>query len=652
VALAAAAATARIAAPARPGAPAASGSAAATSAPPPPPAPPSPRGAGAATSALPRAAAAPRSRPPSRPKPPRVFTLEPGRPGEERELAANGVDAYEVALAAGQYLRATVDQRGIDVAVDLFAPDHSRLFEVNSPNGAWGPERVDLVADVTGRYRLEVRAESGVPSGRYLARIDVQRPATDGDRRRAAAERAFFEARGWGGQPPPFWQRAARYEKAVRLFHQVGARDREAYALYRLGSQEHAVHHEREALDLFGDARAIYRAAGNLKYVALCDNEIGRCELDLGEIDRARGAYQSALAGWRRLPLATGRVVTLTNLGELEAFAGRAAAALDLFAEAADGAALRGWRPGETESRVLLGWVLRSMGSFDKSRLAQWRVLQIASADDPWRSIALTEIGNAFLDTGEPWQARPYLERALMLERAGASDSRASTLESLGICYRSLEEHGRALAAYREALAIYESHRNLRAQAGAWINLGAIYLYMQQPQRAGECFVKAQELARAAGYAATAAQALLGMAEAARDRGLLNTALIDGKAAVRELEARRAEVARTDLRRTFVAFNTDAYDFMVEVLMRLDALHPAAGYNLQALQWSEQARARELLAGLAAHRQAAAAGAAAIDPALRAEVHRLQAQIAVKDREMWWNASSMIRSTAGGRSRS
>jgi CHAT domain-containing protein/tetratricopeptide (TPR) repeat protein len=563
----------------------------------------------------------------------RTFSLQPGRPGVKRELAANDVDAYEVALTAGQYLVARVDQIGIDVAVDVLGPERSRLFQVNSPNGSWGPEWVHLVADVTGSYRLEVRGASGVAPGRYQARIDTLRPATAGDRRRAAAERAFFEARGWNAQAPPFWEQAARYEKAVRLFHLAGARDREAYALYQLGlQQENGAHHEREALDLFGDARALYSAAGDLKYVALCDNEIGRCESGVGEIDRARAAYESALAGWRRLPPRPGRVVTLNNLGELNAVAGRYEEALHQLEEAAEAASSLHLRDQEAEARLWTGWVFRSLGQLDKAQTELWRTFRIATAAGPWRPRALNEIAGVFLGAGQPWRARPYLEMALRLEPEGAEEARAVILESLGICYRRLAEYSRALTAYGKARAIFQKRRNPRAEANAWISLGAIYLYMQQPQRANDCFVKAQGLALGAGYAESAAQALLGMALAASDRGLLNTALADAKTAIQEVETLRAAAARPDLRRATVALNTNFFELVVELLMRLHAQHPSAGYNLEALQYSEQARARELHADLAARRQAAAAGAPAIDPALRGELRRLRMQIAAADR--------------------
>jgi hypothetical protein len=48
--------------------------------------------------------------------------LEQGNP-IERELSGGQSHSYQMTLAAGQYVKLVVDQRGIDVVVKLFGPD-------------------------------------------------------------------------------------------------------------------------------------------------------------------------------------------------------------------------------------------------------------------------------------------------------------------------------------------------------------------------------------------------------------------------------------------------------------------------------------------------------------------------------------------------
>ena len=51
-----------------------------------------------------------------------VRPLELGK-AVERELAGGAQHSYQLQLSAGQFLHVIVDQRGIDAAVKLFAPD-------------------------------------------------------------------------------------------------------------------------------------------------------------------------------------------------------------------------------------------------------------------------------------------------------------------------------------------------------------------------------------------------------------------------------------------------------------------------------------------------------------------------------------------------
>ena len=57
--------------------------------------------------------------------PQEVATLEPGKP-IERELAGGQKHIYQLALSQGQYANVTVEQRGVDIVVRLFATDIPR----------------------------------------------------------------------------------------------------------------------------------------------------------------------------------------------------------------------------------------------------------------------------------------------------------------------------------------------------------------------------------------------------------------------------------------------------------------------------------------------------------------------------------------------
>jgi erythromycin esterase len=91
----------------------------------------------------------------------------------EREVKAGETHAYTIALEAGQFLGAAVNQRGIDVIVRVFAPDGSKIAEIDSPNGTQGDEPIALEARTAGTYRIEVSPfVQGAQPGRYEIRIN------------------------------------------------------------------------------------------------------------------------------------------------------------------------------------------------------------------------------------------------------------------------------------------------------------------------------------------------------------------------------------------------------------------------------------------------------------------------------------------------
>ncbi len=108
--------------------------------------------------------------------------LEQGKP-IERELKGGEVQNFVFRAEAGQFVNIVVDQRGIDVVVTLFAPDGKKVAEVDSPNGAKGPEPVSFIAKTTGDFRVEVRSlEKTAPAGRYEIKLTELRAANEQDK--------------------------------------------------------------------------------------------------------------------------------------------------------------------------------------------------------------------------------------------------------------------------------------------------------------------------------------------------------------------------------------------------------------------------------------------------------------------------------------
>ena len=142
-------------------------------------------------------------------------SLEVGKP-IERLIDAGEVHPYTLTLTSGQYAYILVDQRGVDVVTSIFAPDGTKLFQVDCPNGNHDPEPVSVLAETTGTYRVEVRSQSPQP-GRYELKLEELRTATEPDRVRIAAQKLFVDGKALRSQrtQESYQQAIEKYEAAL-----------------------------------------------------------------------------------------------------------------------------------------------------------------------------------------------------------------------------------------------------------------------------------------------------------------------------------------------------------------------------------------------------------------------------------------------------
>jgi hypothetical protein len=101
-----------------------------------------------------------------------------------------------VALAAGEYARLTVEQRGVDIAIGILDPAGQVVAEFDSEARRNGTEQVEIVA-----RRSRSTGRSGSAPGirnfrldRYEARVQEIRESTAGDRSAFEAQRLNSQA--------------------------------------------------------------------------------------------------------------------------------------------------------------------------------------------------------------------------------------------------------------------------------------------------------------------------------------------------------------------------------------------------------------------------------------------------------------------------
>src|SRR6266511_2133325 len=139
--------------------------------------------------------------------------LEPGKP-HRRELAGGQRHVYRIRLAADQFLKAVIEQDGIDVVARLLGLDGKQIMEFDSERRLRGRETVAQVAEGEGDYRLVVQPrQKAAQAGAYEIQIEELRAATD-------ADRALQEARKLNKKAIDL-RNAGKYDEALSPFERA-----------------------------------------------------------------------------------------------------------------------------------------------------------------------------------------------------------------------------------------------------------------------------------------------------------------------------------------------------------------------------------------------------------------------------------------------
>jgi len=193
---------------------------------------------------------------------PETPPLEPGKP-YERTIAAGESHAWRAGVTAGNPVLVRVEQHGVDVVVEVSAPDGMRTA-VDGPFDRQGTESLLVEPKEGGVWRIEVRArESGAPPGRY----EILLEAPSGEER-LAAQRAVTRAGQLyaEGSGEARRQAAEMWGEARERWRDAGDRREEARALYAEAVLLRLTGAAREALPL---AREVLPLGKGMKDVQL-----------------------------------------------------------------------------------------------------------------------------------------------------------------------------------------------------------------------------------------------------------------------------------------------------------------------------------------------------------------------------------------------
>jgi CHAT domain-containing protein/tetratricopeptide (TPR) repeat protein len=587
----------------------------------------------------------------------------------ERAMSG-GAHLYRLRLNAGQFVRISVRQEGVDVALTLRGPVGESVAEADDPSLSLdGEERLAAIGERSGDYTLEVKA-AGARAGRYALRVEELRDPRPMDCDRVEALRRLLEANRLcqKGVAPALREAAGANERVLVLCRRLADVSCEARALAGLGQVQLLLGNSRVSRDLYGEALSAASLSGEPYEQAEALTGLGACEDNLGQKKTALAYFRESLPLWRASGRRAGVATVLhdialvqDNLGEKRAAADGYRQALILFRDSDD-------RLGEAASLNGLGKAADELGDYQRSLDAYEDALKIATelGNARGQAVILTNIGLVYLRLGAPERSLRYCEQALPLRRkVGDPRGEAATLTAMGKALADLGRTSEAIDLYEKALAlsrgssdprgeaialsrlaiVYETtgrvddaleandrsaeirHRTgeALAESASLTRVGALRLRKGETEAARNALEKSLALAHSVGDRGQEAEDLTCLADLARHEGRLDDARSLLENAIALTEAVRRAMASPELRASYSTTVRRARELLVDTLLAIHRKDPSGGLDARAFEVVEQGRARSLFEVLSAPDAATPSG---IDPALferRREVRELLA---------------------------
>jgi CHAT domain-containing protein/Tfp pilus assembly protein PilF len=379
----------------------------------------------------------------------------------EQPLTGGEAHSYSVEARPKARLLVIVEQRGIDVVVEVAPADGQALLAVDSPNDSRGPESLLIPAEAAGPLEIRVLSPSpGVAPGTYVIRLEELATATAADRERLEAERLMTEAgaanRRGGAESKQL--AAGRYEEAARRWRTLGRRPEEARCQLAQGGIDLSLGRPEPALELDQQALERFTELADVSGQAAAWSGIGLARTALGDTAGAVAAQRQALALQHGLGHVYEEGKALNYLGLALHNRGELREALDFYQQALDVFARAG-EQGLWKANVLLNLatVYGSLGEPDAALASTREVLslQCALGDRRGEARALNNLGVLSYNLGDFGAALDAYEPALALARElGDRLREAALLHNLGTAYYGLGDYEQALRRFEQALSI------------------------------------------------------------------------------------------------------------------------------------------------------------------------------------------------------
>jgi CHAT domain-containing protein/tetratricopeptide (TPR) repeat protein len=374
--------------------------------------------------------------------------------------------------------------------------------------------------------------------------------------------------------------------QSFQLWRRIGNPSEEAFNLLRLGNIYRNSGFLDKALESFRAAFDLDKRSRDVTEQAHALSGVGAVLLDEGNLAEAYKSWETALELSRAVNDKDSELVLENNLGAAYHRFGQLQKAVGLFTKLIDAGPRN---PGLVLCN--LGAIHLELGDLERALDSYRRAAEIyRQAKSPRQVDALVGIGTTLQRMGNPRDALKEYQEARKLSPTPSW----ALFHYEGWALIALSKPAEGLQSFQKALSIARTSQRA-SEASTLLAIGVAYRALGKLGEANDHFTQAIQLGNEIDYPSVVSPALLQRAMLRRDQGRLEEARADTERALEIIESTRRNIAGQQIRTGYLASKQTYYEVYVDLLMRMDDLHPGEGYKALALEASERARARGLL---------------------------------------------------------
>lgn len=392
------------------------------------------------------------------------------------------------------------------------------------------------------------------------------------------------------------------YNRALELSRELNLKGVEATVLNNLALIHFSFGDKQKALDMLIEVLPLQRSNKNRAGEASTLTNIGAISATLGQNEKALDYYNQALPIWREVNRRIEEAIVVQNIGETYDRLGEKQKSLDQYALALELVRPIGAKQLEGQITTNLATLYSSLGEKQKAQELYLSSIEIhrATGDKTSEADTLHLLGFLNYEIGESQKSLEYLNQALELWKM-INDLRgeAISMTATAMAYRTLGDFEKSIDYAERAIPLHQKAGNRAGEAEARINIAQIRGEAGEKEKAIEELTQAIELCRAISDPSLEAKARYEIARVELGAGNLTGSRTQIEETLRIVETLRTKVASQELRSSYFATVQKYYDLYIDLLMQMHERENGRGFDSEALQASERARARSLIEMLA-----------------------------------------------------